>query len=81
MRNHKIDERKDNIRRIKETIENTQDNIEFANDLIDASTNAEHNKHCPNKQALLAQNMRREDSIDTLLDELKERVSKEKKKK
>ena len=74
MRNHKIDERKDNIRRIKETIENTQDNIEFANELIDASTDTKH------KQSLEAQNIRRDDSIDTLLDELKERVNKEKKK-
>jgi len=75
MRNHKIDERKDNIRRIKETIENTQDNIEFANDLIDASNDAVH------KQSLKAQNERRDDSIDNLLDELKEKIGKEKKRK
>jgi hypothetical protein len=30
MKNHKIDEHKDKIRRMMETIENTQDSIEFA---------------------------------------------------
>jgi len=75
MRNHKIDERKDNIRSIKETIENTQDNIEFANDLIDATIDVKH------KQSLKAQNERRNDSIDTLQDALKEKLGKEEKNK
>ena len=30
MKNHKIDEHKDKIQRMKETIQNTQDSIEFA---------------------------------------------------
>ena len=75
MRNHKIDERKDNIRRIKETIENTQDNMEFTTDLIDGSINARH------KQMLKAQNKRRDDSINTLQNELKEKIGKKRKKK
>ena len=70
MKSHRINVRKDNIRKIKETIENTQDNIEFANDLINASTNIK------NKQKLAAQNERRGDYIDTMQDELKEKLGK-----
>lgn len=70
MKSHKINEHKDNIRKIKETIENTQDNIEFANDLIDASVDDKH------KQSLKAQNERRDAVIDTLHDELKEKLGK-----
>ena len=73
---HKIDERKDNIRKIKETIENTQYNMEFANEIIDTASDAKH------KQTLEAQNERRADSIDALQDELKEQIiGKEKKNK
>ena len=73
---HKIDERKDNIRKIKETIENTQDNMEFASDMMDSTTDAKH------KRSLEAQNERRADSIDALQDELKEQIiGKEKKNK
>ena len=72
MKSHKINERKDNIRKIKKAIEETNDNIEFANDLIDASTDPEH------KQSLKAQNKRRDDYIDTMQDELKEKLGKDK---
>jgi small acid-soluble spore protein (thioredoxin-like protein) len=73
---HKIDERKDNIRKIKETIENTQDNMEFANDMMDTIADTKH------KKTLEAQNERRADSIDSLQDELKEQIiGKEKKNK
>jgi len=73
---HKIDERKDNIRKIKETIENTQDNMEFANDMMDSAFDTEH------LQELEAQNGRRAESIDALQAELKEQiVGKEKKNK
>ena len=73
---HKIDERKDNIRKIKETIENTQDNIEFANDMINTGADARKIR------ALESQNERRADSIDALQDELKEQIiGKEKKNK
>jgi len=75
MRNHKIDERKDNIRRIKETIENTQDNIEFANDMIIASIDVRR------KQTLKDQNKRRDEYIDFQQNELKEKIGKSKKKK
>ena len=75
MRNHKIDERKDNIRRIKETIENTQDNIEFANDMIIASVDTRR------KQTLKDQNKRRDEYIDYQQNELKEKIGKSKKKK
>ena len=73
---HKIDERKDNIRKIKETIENTQDNIEFADDMIDSISDTGH------KQALESQNERRAESISALQSELKEQIiGKEKKNK
>ena len=73
---HKIDERKDNIRKIKETIENTQDNMEFANEMMDASFGVKR------KRALEAQNERRAESIDALHEELNEQiVGKEKKNK
>jgi len=73
---HKIDERKDNIRKIKETIENTQDNMEFANEIIDASSDKKR------KQALESQNERRADSISALQEELDEQIiGKEKKNK
>ena len=74
---HKIDERKDNIRKIKETIENTQDNMEFANDMInDTALSPTH------KKGLESQNERRAESIDALQDELKEQIiGKEKKNK
>ena len=73
---HKIDERKDNIRKIKETIENTQDNMEFANDMIDTGTDARQIR------ALESQNEHRADSINALQDELKEQIiGKEKKNK
>jgi len=75
MRNHKIDERKDNIRRIKETIENTQDNIEFANDMIIASVDTRR------EQTLKDQNKRRDEYIDYQQNELKEKIGKSKKKK
>ena len=75
MKSHRINERKDNIRKIKETIDNTQENIEIANDLIDASTDYHH------KQALKAKNQRRDDYIDTMKDELKEKLGKDKKNK
>ena len=65
---HKIDERKDNIRKIKETIQNTQDNMEFANDLIDAAADTQI------RQSLESQNERRSESIDSLQDELKEQI-------
>lgn len=71
---HKIDERKDNIRKIKETIENTQDNMEFASDIIDSTSDVKH------KRRLESQNERRAESIDALQDELKEQIiGKEKK--
>ena len=73
---HKIDERKDNIRKIKETIENTQNNMEFANDMIDSANDARQIR------TLESQNERRADSIDALQDELKEQIiGKEKKNK
>jgi len=74
---HKIDERKDNIRKIKETIENTKDNIEFTNDMIDTATlDVNHT------QLLKQQNKRRAESVDALQTELKEQiVGKEKKNK
>ena len=73
---HKIDERKDNIRKIKETIENTQDNMEFANEMIDTSTDAKR------KRTLESQNERRVESIGALQEELDEQiVGKEKKNK
>jgi small acid-soluble spore protein (thioredoxin-like protein) len=73
---HKIDERKDNIRKIKETIENTQDNMELANEIIETATVAAH------KEAFISQNERRAESINALQDELKEQiVGKEKKNK
>ena len=65
---HKIVERKDNIRKIKETIENTQDNMEFAEDMIDSTSDAKH------RRTLESQNERRADSIDALQDELKEQI-------
>jgi len=73
MRNHKIDERKDNISKIKDKIERTQYNMEFAGNLIDAAKDAEH------KQALKAKNERRGDYIDTMQDKLKEKIGKKKK--
>jgi len=75
MRNHKIDERKDKIQRIKKAIDRTQYNMEFASNLIDASTDENH------KQSLKAQNDRREDYIDTMQDELEEKIGKKKNKK
>jgi len=74
MRDHKIDERKDKIRRIKEVIENTQDNIEFANDMLVASADER-------RKQLKAQNERRGNYVDTLQNELKEKLGKEKKQK
>ena len=74
---HKIDERKDNIRKIKETIENTQDNMEFAKDMIDDTALSPMHK-----SELKSQNERRAESIDALQDELKEQIiGKEKKNK
>jgi len=70
MRNHKIDERKDKIRKIKEGIENTQDAVEFANELIDASTDPKH------KQTLRAHNESRDDYINTMLNVIKEEIGK-----
>ena len=73
---HKIDERKDNIRKIEETIENTQENMEFANDMMGSVTDNEH------LQDLEAQNERRAESIDAMQDRLKEQIiGKEKKNK
>ena len=73
---HKIDERKDNIRKIKETIENTKDNMEFANDMINTTTDANR------KRMLESKNESRVDSIEALQDELKEQIiGKEKKNK
>ena len=73
---HKIDERKDNIRKIKETIENTQDNMEFASEMIDSSSDTIR------KQALESQNDRRAESINALQEELGEQIiGKEKKNK
>ncbi len=73
---HKIDERKDNIRKIKETIENTQDNMEFASEVMDATSDAVY------KRAVTAQNERRAESIGELQLEIKERIEgKEKKNK
>ena len=70
MRNHKIDERKDKIRKIKEGIENTQDAMEFADELIDASTNDKY------KQSLKAHNESRDDYIKTMLNVIKEEIGK-----
>jgi len=70
MRNHKIDERKDNVQRIKENIDRTQYNMEFASYLIDASTDAEH------KQSLKDQNERRDEHIDIMQEKLKEKIGK-----
>ena len=75
MKSHKINERKDNIRKIKETIENTQNNIELSSDLIYVYTTAKH------KKSLKDKNERRDDYIDTMQNELKEKLGKNKKKK
>ena len=73
---HKIDERKDNIRKIKETIENTQENMELANDMMDSNLDSKQ------VRTLASQNERRAESINTLQDELKEQIiGKEKKNK
>ena len=66
---HKIDERKDNIRKIKDTIENTQNNIELAADMIETSRIG-----IGDKQALKNQNRRRKDSVDAFQDKLKEQI-------
>ena len=73
---HKIDERKDNIRKIQETIENTQDNMEFADDMIETSMDAGQ------RRSLESQNERRAESIDDQQDALREQIiGKEKKNK
>ena len=73
---HKIDERKDNIRKIQETIENTQDNMEFADDMIETTMDAGQ------RRSLESRNERRAESIENLQDELKEQIiGKEKKNK
>jgi len=73
---HKIDERKDNIRKIEKTIENTQNNMEFADDMMGSVTDTAQ------LQALEEQNERRAESIDAQRDELREQIiGKEKKNK
>lgn len=71
---HKIDERKDNIQKIKETLDNTKSNYEFTNDIIDSIPDQN------NKIGLKIENNQRSEVINELQDALKEQiVGKEKK--
>ncbi len=65
---HKIDDRKDNISKIKETIKNTQDNMEFAEDMIESISDEKQIR------ALEAQNQRRAESIEGLQEDLKGQI-------
>ena len=74
---HKIDERKDNLRKLKEAIENTQNNMEFTNDMMDTTLLS-----IGHKQALKRQNKLRMESVEALRSKMEDLIiGKEKKNK
>lgn len=68
---HKIDERKENIQKIKKDIENTQKNAEFAEDVINSVSKLDSFN---NVNMLREQNKRRHESVELMVEDVKERV-------
>lgn len=64
----KPDDRRDNARKIKTNIENTMENIELAEDMIEAVDNPK------TKQELQAKNERRKEAVEGMREELKDEM-------
>lgn len=65
-RNPKPDDRSDNVKRIKNHIDNTIENMEFAEDLIKTTDNEK------TKRELKEKNKRREDALTGLREEIRD---------
>lgn len=60
------DDRRDNVDKIQNTIDNTVKNIHEAESMIDSTDN------CTTKDELKAKNERREQALDSLISEIKD---------
>ncbi|MHC1684746.1 MAG: small acid-soluble spore protein Tlp [Clostridiaceae bacterium] len=63
---NKPDDRRDNVDRIQESIDNTVQNIRIANDVIKSTEDEK------TKQDLSAKNARREVALDAMIEEIKD---------
>lgn len=66
--NNKHDERKENIQKIKKDIKNTQENVEFSNDMIASISDSTA------KRELEAKNERRIEAIDSMIDDVDSKI-------
>lgn len=66
MKNHKPDDRRDNVERIQQHIDDTIQNIEAAEELIDVSDNPR------TRSDLEKKNQRREEALDSMRQEIRD---------
>ncbi|MGI5912718.1 MAG: small acid-soluble spore protein Tlp [Syntrophomonadaceae bacterium] len=63
---HKPDDRRDNVEKIQENIDNTLENIELAEETM------AHNHNVKMRKAIKAKNIRREEALDNMRQEIRD---------